>query len=200
MSTQPKAFLSPEQYLEIERRAEFKSEYYAGEMFAMSGGTGNHAWIIGNLVREIGTQLKGGPCRVCPTELRVRVSSTGLYTYPDVIVVCGDPEYADARRDTLLNPTLLIEVLSDSTRDYDRGRKFQHYRALPSVAEYLTVEQTEPHVEHYVRQPENRWLLTEFADPGQTVQLASIGCALPLSEIYDKIDWTAASVGERPSR
>lgn len=193
MVTQPKTFLTPEEYLELERKAEFKSEYYAGEMFAMSGGTGDHALIIGNLVREIGTQLKGRPCRVSPTELRVRVSPTGLYTYPDVIVVCGPPEYADERRDTLLNPKVLIEVLSDSTRDYDRGRKFQHYRSLASLAEYVTVEQTEPHVEHYVRQPENRWLLTEFAELSQSIRLESIDCTLPLSEIYDKIDWAAAS-------
>lgn len=191
MSTQPKTFLSPAEYLELERRAEVKSEYYEGEMFAMAGASPRHVWITANLVRELGQQLKAKPCRVSASDLRLRVTPTSLYTYPDVVVVCGEPRFADDQKDTLLNPTVIIEVLSESTRDYDRGRKFQHYRTLPSLAEYLTVEQDEPHVEHCTRQPESRWLLAEFADLGQSIRLASIDCVLPLAEVYDKIDWSA---------
>ena len=191
MSTQPKTFLSPAEYLELERRAEFKSEYYEGEMFAMAGASLRHVWITANLVRELGQQLKGKPCRASASDLRLRVTPTGLYTYPDVLVVCGEPQLADGQKDTLVNPTVIVEVLSESTRDYDRGRKFQHYRTLPALIEYLTVDQDEPHVEHWSRQPENRWLLAEFAGLEQSVRLTSIDCILPLAEIYDKIDWSA---------
>jgi Uma2 family endonuclease len=193
MATQPKTFLTPEQYLEIERKAEFKSEYYNGEMFAMAGGSLRHGWIVGNIVTGLGQQLKGKPCRVSPSDVRVRVTSTGLYTYPDVVVVCGEPQCADDRRDTLLNPILIVEVLSESTRDYDRGRKFQHYRKLPSLAEYLIVEQNEPHVEHWIRQAEDLGILREYSSLNAVVRLESIGCTLALTEIYDKIDWAAAA-------
>jgi len=194
MSSQPKTFLTPEEYLEIERKAERKSEYYQGEMFLMAGGTTRHAWIISNLNYELVRQLRSGPCRVGTNDLRLRVLPSGLYTYPDVMVVCGEPQVADNQKDTVLNPVVIIEVLSDSTRDYDRGRKFQFYRSLPSLREYLTVEQDAPHIEHWTRQEENRGLLSEFNDLSQSIQLASIDCVLPLSEVYHKVDWT----GSRP--
>jgi Uma2 family endonuclease len=187
MSSQPKTFLTPEEYLEYDRRAEYRSEYYQGEMFAMSGGTRYHSLIITNLVREFGRQLKGRPCEIYSNTLRLRTSPTGLYTYPDVVVACGDIQFADNQKDTLLNPSVIIEVLSDSTRDYDRGLKFQQYRTLASLAEYLTVAQDAPHVEHWKRQPENRWLLAEYGDPSASIALESIGCVLPLSEVYDRI-------------
>lgn len=191
MATQPNTFLSPAEYLEIERKADHKSEYYAGEMFAMAGASRRHVVIVTNLAAELRQALKGRPCETYSADLRLRVTPTGLYTYPDIIVTCGEPQFADG--DTLLNPTLIIEVLSDSTRDYDRGRKFQNYRSLPSLAEYLTVEQNEPHVEQWVRQAEKHWLLTEFAEMTESVRLASIECTLALAEIYDRIDWAAAS-------
>jgi Uma2 family endonuclease len=190
MSTQPKTFLSPAEYLELERRAEFKSEYYEGGMFATAGASRRHGLIVTNLVAELRQQLKAKPGETHSSDLRLRVTPTGLYTYPDVLVVCGEPQLADDQKDTLLNPTVIVEVLSESTRDYDRGRKFQHYRTLPSLAEYLTVEQDEPHVEHWTRQPKSRWLLAEFAGLGQSIRLDSIDCVLPLAEIYDKIDWS----------
>jgi Uma2 family endonuclease len=191
MSTQPTTFLTEAEYLEQERRAEYKSEYFQGETFAMAGASPRHALIITNLVRELSLLLKKKPCLVYSNDLRLRVSPTGLYTYPDVMVVCGDARYADDQKDTVLNPVLIVEVLSESTRDYDRGRKFQHYRALSSLAEYLTVAQDAPHIEHCTRQPEGRWLLAEYSDPAQSIQLASIGCALSLAEVYDKIEWSA---------
>jgi Uma2 family endonuclease len=189
VSSQPKSFLTPEEYLEHERQADHKSEYLHGEVFAMAGGSPRHAWIIANLVGELRQQLKQRPCRVSSSDLRLRVSPTGLYTYPDVMVVCGEPEFADDQKDTLLNPIAIIEVLSESTRDYDRGQKFQHYRALPSLVDYLIVGQDEPHIEHYVRQPEHRWLLAEFSGLAESISLQSIGCVLALAEIYDKIEW-----------
>jgi Uma2 family endonuclease len=188
MFSQPNTFLTPEEYLEIERAAERKSEYFRGEMFAMAGATERHVSIVTNLVAELRQSLKGRPCKVYSTDMRLRVSPSGLYTYPDVMVACGDLQFADDRKDTLLNPLVIIEVLSESTRDYDRGRKFQHYRALPFLKEYLTIAQDEVHVEHWLR-PEGDWRLKEFSDLAQTACLDSIDCTLPLAEIYHKIDW-----------
>jgi Uma2 family endonuclease len=190
MSTQPKSFLTPEEYLEIERKAEFKSEYYKGEMFAMAGASSWHAWIVTNISAELRQQLKGRPCRVSSNDLRLRVLPSGLYTYPDLMVVCGEPQYADGRNDTVLNPVVIIEVLSESTRDYDRGQKFQFYRALPSLREYLTVAQDTPHIEQWTRKDDNHGILSEYNDLNQSVQLSSIDCVLALSEVYDKVDWT----------
>ena len=192
MSSQPTTLLTPDEYLERERKAERKSEYFQGEMFLMAGASRWHGLIVTNLVGELHGQLKARPCEVYSSDMRIRVSPSGLYTYPDVMVVCGEVQFADDQKDTLLNPNLIVEVLSDSTRDYDRGRKFQHYRALPSLREYLTIAQDAPHVEHWTRQPEDRWLLTEFSDLSQSVQLTSVSCVLSLTEVYDKVKWASA--------
>lgn len=191
MSLQPRTYLTPEEYLAIERKAEFKSEYFNGEMFAMAGASERQVLIVTNLVAELRGQLRRRPCTVYSTDLRVRVSPTGLYTYPDVVVVCGQPQLADDQKDTLLNPTVIIEVLSDSTKDYDRGGKFQHYRTLASLTEYVLVAQDKCHVEHCVRQPENRWLLSETDELKDTIHLSSIECNLALVEVYDKVDLSA---------
>jgi Uma2 family endonuclease len=188
MSSQPSTFLTPEEYLEIERAAERKSEYFRGEMFAIAAARRRHNLIVANLVAELRQSLKGRPCETYSTDMRLKVTPSGLYTYPDVMVACGDLQFADNRQDTLLNPLVIIEVLSESTRDYDRGRKFQHYRTLPSLQEYLTIAQDEAHVEQWLR-PEREWRLKEFGDLAQSARLDSIGCTLPLAEIYDKVDW-----------
>jgi Uma2 family endonuclease len=185
----PASSLTPTEYLEIERRAEYKSEYYRGAMSPMSRSSSRHCLIVGNLMGELGQHLKGKRCGVYASDLRLQILPTGLYTYPDVMVICGDVQYADERQDTVQNPSVIIEVLSDSTRDYDRGRKFQQYRALPSLQEYLTVEQDAIHVERNSRQEGGQWLLTEFEKREDSVRLDSIGCVLPLSEIYDKVEW-----------
>ncbi len=153
MSAQPKTFLTPEQYLEIERRAEYKSEYYRGEMFAMVGAKWNHNLIVARLISQFDQQLRSRPCSVTPSDMRVRVSATGLYTYPDVVEVCGPPQFLDDERDTLLNPTLIAEVPSPSTEAYDRGRKFEHYRSLESLAEYLLVGSQRVSAELYTASP-----------------------------------------------
>jgi Uma2 family endonuclease len=191
MSSQRTTFITPEEYLAQERLADHKSEYFQGEVFAMSGASPRHVWIAANVTGEFRQHLKGKPCRVSASDLRLRVTPAGLYTYPDVMVVCGEPQYAEDQKDTLLNPVLIVEVLSDSTRDYDRGRKFQHYRKLPSLIEYLMIEPDEPHVEHWTRQQDNHWDFVEFDGLTQSLQLTSIGCTLPLTEVYDKIDFPA---------
>jgi len=190
MSFRPTTFVSPEEYLEQERLADCKSEYFQGEVFAMAGASPRHVWIVANIVAEFRQQLKGKPCRVSASDLRLRVTPGGLYTYPDVMVICGDAQFADDQKDTVLDPVLIVEVLSESTRDYDRGRKFQHYRQLPSLIEYLMIEQDQPHIEHLTRQPENHWDFVELDDLAQSIELTSIGCVLPLTEVYDKIEWS----------
>jgi Uma2 family endonuclease len=196
MSSQPRSFVSEAEYLEHERKAEFKSEYLDGEVFAMAGGSPRHAWIVVNTAAELRYRLKDSLCRVSSSDLRLRV--TRLYTYPDVMVVCAEPQFADDQKDTLLNPVLVIEVLSESTGDYDRGRKFQHYRTLPSLKEYLTIAQDEPHVEHWVRQPDNHWVLFEYNGIAETLQLSCVGCDLPLAEVYHKIDWPVQPSDDSP--
>jgi len=188
LSTQPKPFLTPEQYLEIERQAEYKSEYYQGETFAMAGASFLHTVLVGNLVAMLHQQLRRRPCRVCPVDLRVRVSATGLYTYPDVTVVCGEPRLLDPRNDTLLNPTFIAEILSPSTEGFDRGRKFEHYRSIESLSEYLLVAQDRVHADLYTRQPDGRWLLSEAGRLEDTLDLSSIGCRLSLADLYEKVD------------
>ena len=188
MSLQPKTRFTPEEYLALERKAECKSEYFNGEIFAVSGATPQHVLIVTNVVSELRGQLKSRPCTVYSTDLRLKVSATGLYTYPDVIVVCGEPQFDDDQKDTLLNPTLIVEVLSDSTKDYDRGGKFEQYRMLESFIEYVLIAQDKHHVEHFVRQPDNHWLFSETNRLEDALELSSIGCNLALIEVYDKVE------------
>ena len=191
MAAVPKVRLTPAEYLGIERQAEFRSEYFAGEMFAMSGASREHNLIASNLNREIGEQLKESPCEVYTTDMRVQIPS-GLYTYPDVVVVCGTPKFEDDQVDTLLNPVVLIEVLSELTADYDRGTKFKHYRQIPSLREYVLVDQTVAQIEHFVRDDNGKWALTEIAGTERSLSLDSIGCQIPLSEVYRKVSFPSA--------
>ena len=187
MSSQHKVFLSPEEYLAIERAAETRSEYFDGEMFAMVGASREHNLIVINLSRELSQQLKGKPCEAYANDMRVRIPSTGLYTYPDVVVVCSEPIFEDEHVDTLLNPTLIVEVLSESTESYDRGKKFSNYRSVESLSEYLLVAQDEYRIEQYLRQSDGTWLYSEAHSLTDHVQLTSIQCALMLKEVYDKV-------------
>ena len=193
MSLRPKPYLSPEDYLALERSAEFKSEYFDGEIFAMAGASESHNLIVINTIRELSIQLKKRPCKVYANDMRIKVSPTGLFTYPDVVVVCGQAQFDDSHRDTLLNPTLIVEVLSDSTEAYDRGRKFEHYRKLESLAEYVLIAQHRPHVESYRRQPDQRWVLTDSDGLDGKLRLDAIDCELALAEIYDKVEFPDAS-------
>ncbi|NUQ63920.1 MAG: Uma2 family endonuclease [Pirellulales bacterium] len=187
MTTVPKRYLTPEEYLSKERKAEYKSEYYRGEMFAMSGASREHNLIAGNVSREAGNQLRDRPCEVYQSDMRVKVSPTGLYTYPDVVIVCGEPQFEDAEVDTLINPSVIFEVLSESTEDYDRGKKFEHYRKISSLREYVLIAQDRCHVERFTRQPDNRWILWESEDPEAVLELPSICCELKLSDGYAKV-------------
>jgi Uma2 family endonuclease len=187
MSSQPKTYLTPDEYLAIERRNEYKSEYVDGEMVAMTGASRRHNLIAVNISRDISQQLRGRPCESYSGDMRVRIPTTRAYMYPDVVVVCGDPQFEDDYVDTLLNPTVLIEVLSESTERYDRGRKFGFYRTIESLSEYVLVAQDELRVEQYAKQPDGRWLLTDHRSPEDVVELASVECTLKLSDVYEKV-------------
>jgi Uma2 family endonuclease len=182
-----------EEYLALERAADHKSEYINGRIYAMAGATEPHNLAAGNTYGEFRNQFRGRPCRPYTNDMRVRVSETGLYTYPDVVAVCGEPEFLDEKRDTLLNPTVLVEVLSPSTEAYDRGDKFAHYRRLRSVQEVLLVAQDRVLIEHYVRQGE-KWLLTEYNSLGAVIPLESVGVSLRVAEVYDRVEFPAPAL------
>jgi Uma2 family endonuclease len=187
MSSASKSRLSPQEYLAQERLASFRSEYLRGEVFAMAGASYEHTLIKDNLAGEARNQLKNGPCHVLTSDMRVKVDATGLYTYPDVAVVCDEPQFEDAAVDTLLNPRAIVEVLSDSTEKYDRGAKFGHYRQLASLQEYVLVAQDRPLVERYVRQPDGSWLLMAFEGMSQVFAFTSVPVHIPLAEIYSGV-------------
>jgi Uma2 family endonuclease len=192
MSSLARQRLTPEEYLAIERSAECKSEFFTGEMFAMAGASEEHNLIVANVIRVLGTQLLNRPCRVYPSDMRVKVDATGLYAYPDVVVLCGERRYDDEHRDTLLNPTLICEVLSPSTEAYDRGDKFDQYRQFESLQEYVLIAQDRRRVERYVRRGEGpEWVYTAVSDPQGMVPLNAIGCELALAEVYDKVELPA---------
>ncbi|EDN69583.1 protein of unknown function DUF820 [Beggiatoa sp. PS] len=179
--------LSIEEYLMSERQASFKSEYFDGEMYAMAGASREHNLIVTNIIRMLGNQLLESPCNVYPSDMRVKIAEIGKYTYPDVTIACDEEIFDDDYKDTLLNPLLIIEVLSDSTESYDRGKKFKHYQRIKSFSEYILIEQTPYRVEQYVRQDNRTWLYSEFHEAADIVQLKIIKCTLALKDIYAKI-------------
>lgn len=188
MSSQPQRRWTADEYLALERSAERRSEFLDGEIFTIAGASRRHALIVSNLVGELRAALADRRCLVFSSDLRLRVTPTGLYTYPDVMVACGNVEFADEQEDTLLNPALIIEVLSPSTEDWDRGGKFGHYRTIESVREYLLVEQQRPHLELYTRQTDGRWVFSETGPTSSNIELASLGLTLAIDAIYAKLD------------
>ena len=179
---------TPEEYLALERSAEVKSEYIDGQIVMMTGARKEHNTVTVNLVMHVGPRLRGGPCGIYAGDMRVRVADTDLYTYPDVIVVCGDPVFEDAELDTLLNPTVLFEILSPTTERYDRGEKFARYRRLASLREYVLVSQDRPRVEHYLRQGDV-WVFTAVDGLGAAVTLPTLDISVALRDIYERIEF-----------
>jgi Uma2 family endonuclease len=187
VSTQP-AFVTPEEYLRRERLADFRSQYLNGEVFAMSGATWGHNLICTNITSSLHSQFKDGPCEVVATDQRVRVKTGDLlYTYPDIIVVCGEPRFVEGEFDNLLNPKIIIEILSPSTESFDRGKKFTLYAQLDSLAEYVLVSQERLNVDHFVRQPTGEWLFSGSASLETVVTLPSVGATLKLADIYNRV-------------
>jgi Uma2 family endonuclease len=187
MASNPVSNLTEEQYLAIERAAEFKSEFLDGVMYAMSGGSPQHSSLAVSIVAELYGMLRGSECHVFNSDLRVRASSR-MYTYPDVSVVCGKPLLADDQKDVLLNPIVIFEILSPSTELYDRGMKFQLYRTIPSLREYILVDQNKVQIEQYIHQDASTWILRDHQGLDAELKLDSIGASLPLRLIYDRVD------------
>jgi Uma2 family endonuclease len=179
-----------DEYLVLERASDVRHEYFAGVITAMAGASYRHNLIAGNIARSVGNQLAGRRCSVLPSDMRVRTIST-LYTYPDVTIVCGDPEFSGAGEETLLNPVVVIEILSASTEAYDRGDKFEHYRSIPSLREYVLVAQDRMRVEHFERQAKGKWLLTTFRSAESPVVFPALEIEIPLAEIYAQVELPA---------
>lgn len=178
--------LSPQEYLALERSSEQRHEYADGEIFAMAGATREHNLTAGNIYAGLHQALLERPCEVYSSDMRIKSAATGRYLYPDVAVVCGDPAFEDETRDTLLNPAVIVEVLSNSTEAYDRGDKFAQYQAIPSCQEYVLASQKEPRIEHFRRLPDGTWLL-RILRPGDRLVLESIGCEIDVARAYLKV-------------
>lgn len=184
-----KKFISPDEYLAMEVDSAVKHEYFNGEIFQMAGASLPHFQICSNTNTSISSQLKGRDCRSGQSDLRITIPATGLFTYPDVIVFCGEPELLDETKpDTLLNPTLIVEVLSPSTAEYDRGPKFDHYKTIESLKEYVLVWQDKKRVARYTKRDDSSWVLTDFIGDEAIIELSSIDCTLLMDDIYDKVE------------
>jgi len=182
-------YISPEQYLEMERAAEEKHEYYKGEVFAMSGASIRHNDVVYNINGIAIPFLKGKDCKIYGSDLRIHIPENTLYTYPDFSIVCGKPETTDSYTDNVINPSVIIEVLSKSTKDYDRGTKFHLYRSIKTLREYILIDSTAVGVEIYSRQADNSWMLKEFKELADSFTIASINLTIHLADIYQDVNF-----------
>lgn len=196
MSALPKPVYSADEYLALEENADYRSQFYFGEIFAMNGefsamagASRQHNIVGGNVYANLHFQLRNRDCEIYQNDMRVKVSED-FYTYPDVVIVCGKPQIEKKRGENLLNPLVLIEVLSPSTEKFDRGEKAQLYRSMPSLKEYVLISQDKSHIEHFIRQENGEWIFTEISEMSDSLQLPTIECEVSLSEIYAKIDFT----------
>ena len=193
MSSPKPSLLTPGEYLELERKSEIRSEYIAGRTFAMSGASRRHNLIAGNFHRELSSRMRGRSYEAYISDMRVKVSPTGMYTYPDIAAVCGEAVFEDDQIDTLVNPMVIVEVLSESTEAYDRGEKFAHYRRLETLQEYVLVAQNKIRIEHFRREGVG-WILSEVSAPDATLHLGSIDCHVEVAAIYEKVEFETLTV------
>lgn len=191
MQHKQKTNLTTSEYLTIERKADIKSEYYNGEMLALAGSSFNHNVIVANIISNIHNVLKSKDCHVLPSDIRIHIEEVGLYTYPDVVVICGKPEFTDENKDTLKNPVLIVEVLSDSTEKYDRSQKFKFYMSIPTLKEYILVSQNKIVLEQFIKddKKDNEWVMRIFDNLEAAFEIYSIKEKINLKDIYDKIEF-----------
>lgn len=182
-----KKYYTPEEYFEIEKYAKYKSEYYRGEIFAMSGGTLNHNRITLNIAGALNAAFSIKPCEAFASDLRIQIDKDKHYTYPDVTVVCGKLELAEGHKDMITNPIVIIEVLSDSTKDYDRGTKFTAYRNIKTLRDYILIDQESVHIEYFFKEEDGTWRLKEYFNIEKAILLKSIQIEIPIIEIYDRV-------------
>jgi Uma2 family endonuclease len=191
MSAQPHHRMTPEEYLVFEEQSSEKHEYYGGQIVALAGGNQAHSIICSNLNALLHSQLRKRPCVIYTSDMKIRADQPRKYMYPDLAIVCGESQFEDPTRRVLLNPAVIIEVLSDSTEQYDRGKKFQYYRSIATVQEYILVAQDAKHIDHYRRQSENLWVLTSINGDDGVLELPTLECRLYLAEIYEKVPFDA---------
>ena len=188
MQAEDKNIYTPEEYLDFEINSENRHEYISGEIALMTGGTPNHNQIAGNFYAALNFALKRQPYRVFVTDQRLWIPRKRIYTYPDVMVVQGELQFQEGRRDTITNPLIIAEVLSESTRSYDKDAKFAAYRTIPSFQEYLLIDQYTMHIEHYFKTERKRWIFYEYDDADEIVSLNSFSFQITLADIYDKVE------------
>jgi Uma2 family endonuclease len=189
MGLPEKQYVTPEQYLESERLALEKHECYLGEIFAMSGASFRHNQIFKNTYGTLYSKLKGKPCQPYGSELRIHIPGNSLYTYPDISIICGTPEMTDTVKDTVTNPSIIIEILSKSTYDYDKGQKFTLYRDIDSLKEYILIDSMSVRVEHYHRNEDSSWTLKDYRIIDDTLNIETIAADLQLSDVYADVIW-----------
>lgn len=197
MATAALTYYTPEEYLALERHAEFKSEYIDGRIVAMTGASAPHNLIAGSVHAELRARFRGRACRAFISDMRVQIGDGRRYTYPDVVAVCGEPKFQDGALDTLMNPALIVEVLSPTTEAYDRGEKFQHYRSIETLQEYVLILQDRPLVERFVRHGEF-WHLGTVTSLDASLELTSVGCTIPLRDIYENVEFPAPAAAPEP--
>ena len=185
-------YISIEEYLELEEKSPEKNEYYQGEIFAMAGGSFAHNQVVGNTIVDIGQFLKDKKCRIFPSDLKVHIEANSLFTYPDLSIICGKPEFWNNRTDTVLNPSVIIEVLSPRTNDYDHGEKFMLYRNIPSLKEYILIASTEVRLEQYIKQTPNEWKFIEYKSAEDQITIPTINFSTLLQEFYRDVDFSLA--------
>lgn len=182
-------YMSETEYLEHERKSDIRHEYLNGKVFAMAGASWAHNQISSATIASLFNQLRGKPCRVNPSDQRLKVMATALLCYPDISVICGEPIFAGQEFDTITNPILIIEILSPSTEAYDRGEKFQHYREIETLQEFLLISQDKARIERYSRQASGAWLLIDAIGLNTSIEIASIGCTLALADLYENVEF-----------
>ena len=199
MSSAPKPKLTEKEYLAIERAATTRSIFYRGEMYAMTGAKEAHVLITGNLLANIWSQFEERPCKVYASDMRVKNARTGSFFYPDVAALCREPQLEDSHGDTLTNPEVIIEVLSESTESFDRGGKFEDYQLLESLTTYVLVAQDKPRVELYRKQADGSWNYVSLNQLSDVLNLDSIEVQISLSKIYDKVEFDSDSDSDSDS-
>jgi len=182
-------YYTPEEYFAIEEHAEYRNEYIDGEIFAMSGGTANHNRIAGDLFSVLNSALAPKGCEAFINDLRVQLQESRRYTYPDIVIVCGTLEFVKKRKDTITNPIVIIEVLSDSTKDYDRGSKFTAYRNIESLREYVLIEQNRVHIESFAKENDGTWRLREYDALTGDLPLIALDIVIPIKDIYRRVEF-----------
>jgi Uma2 family endonuclease len=194
MTLLTKKFYTPAEYFKFEEQSETKHEYRDGRIVPMAGASSNHILVASNVLSALDQRLQHTPCLIYTNDMRVLVKPQNIYTYPDVTVVCDKPEFVKGRNDTISNPTVIVEVLSPSTRAYDRGRKSDLYRALKSLQAYILIEPDYAHIDYYWRQADGSWELTEHNQLNQTLTIQALRVTIPLTKIYNKVDWVSPPI------